>query len=406
MPGTASDARQLRNAFERFNRQSSQLEHSYRELQEKVASLTTRLRDARSARLAELVKKERLSQRLSLLLDTLPGAIVVIDGDGVIREQNTEASVLLNEPLSGYSWASIIRREMRDGGSEDGNIQLRDGRWLSIARRPFAEEPGEILLLADISDSRQMSEFRQRKERLRAIGEMTAEFAHQVRTPLASATLYLSQLDTSTEAQRRVVGKIGERLGDLGRMVNDMLGFAAGGKRADQFVDVGALLRRVRSTLDVQLGDSTELILKIGGTCIDRDGGDLAPIEFPGNENALKGALINLVMNARQACPARARITVDAWRDRAWVHFAVTDNGPGIPEDVLPRLFEPFFTTRPQGTGLGLAVVLDVARAHGGDVRAETLADGARFIIRLPCAASPRNAAGPGCAGRDGAVDA
>ncbi len=401
MPGTASDARQLQNAFERFNQQSSQLEHSYRELQDKVASLTSRLNDARSARLAELVKKERLSQRLSLLLDTLPGAIVVIDGDGVIREQNTEAAVLLNEPLSGYAWASIIRREMRHGGSEDGNIQLRDGRWLSIARRPFAQEPGEILLLADISDSRQMSEFRQRKERLRAIGEMTAEFAHQVRTPLASAMLYVSQLDTSTDAQRRVVGKIGERLDDLGRMVNDMLGFAAGGKRADQYVDVRALFRRVRSTLDAQLDDSTELSLSIDGTSIDRDARDTQPLVFPGNENALNGALINLITNARQACHGTARIELDAWRNHEWVHFAVTDNGPGIPEDVLPRLFEPFFTTRPQGTGLGLAVVLDVARAHGGDVRVESLEQGARFTMRLPCDAVRRSGAGRDGIGQD-----
>lgn len=384
MPASALNAEQLQSAFELFNEQSGLLERSYRELQQKVETLTRQLREARTARLAELVKKERLSQRLSLLLETLPGAIVVIDGDGVICEQNSEAVLLLNEPLSGCSWASIVRREVRAGGSEDGNIQLRDGRWLSLARRPLKDEPGEVLLLADITESRQMTELRQRQERLTMIGEMTAEFAHQVRTPLASAMLYASQIDTTTEAQRRVSDKVCERLNDLGRMVNDMLGFAAGGRKIAEHVSVRGLLQSIRATFDMQLDESTSLKLLIDGSCIDRDDAAQHDFVISANENALKGALINLVTNAEQAALRDARIELGAWRDRNCVYFTVTDDGPGIDDDVLPSLFEPFFTTRPQGTGLGLAVVQDVARSHGGDVNAETLATGARFTIRLP----------------------
>ena len=384
MPEAALNAEQLHSAFELFNQQSDRLEQAYRQLQQKVEMLTLQLKEARSARLAELVKKERLSQRLSLLLETLPGAIVVIDGDGVIREQNSEALALFNEPLNGCSWADIVRREVRAGGSEDGNIQLRDGRWLSLARRPLKHEPGEILLLADITDSRQMTELRQRQERLTAIGEMTAEFAHQVRTPLASAILYASQIDSTTESQRRVAAKVTERLHELGRMVNDMLGFAAGGKRADELVDVGRLFTDIRATLDGQLGTASKLELLIDGTSIDRDNSDDRPLRFAANANALKGALINLIMNADQAAAGKARIELGAWRDRHSIFFTVTDNGPGIAEDVLPQLFEPFFTTRPQGTGLGLAVVQDVAKSHGGDVSARALGAGARFTMRLP----------------------
>jgi len=386
MPASAMNAEQLHSAFELFNRQSDRLEQSYRELQQKVETLTLQLKEARSARLAELVKKERLSQRLSLLLETLPGAIIVIDGDGVIREQNSEALALLNEPLSGCSWADIVRREVRAGGSEDGNIQLRDGRWLSLARRPLKHEPGEILLLADITDSRQMTELRQRQERLTAIGEMTAEFAHQVRTPLASAILYASQIDTTTGTQRRVAAKVTERLHELGRMVNDMLGFAAGGKRAEEIVDVRQLFADVQATLAGQLGTATQLELLIDGTSIDRVNADDRPLQFAANGNALKGALINLITNAYQAAKGHARIQLGAWQDQDSIYFTVTDNGPGIAEGVLPHLFEPFFTTRPQGTGLGLAVVQDVAKSHGGDVRADALTEGARFTIHLPIA--------------------
>ncbi len=384
MAASAMDAQQLHSAFELFNRQSDLLEQSYRELTDKVERLTDELNEARSARLIELVEKERLSQRLALLLETLPGAIVVIDGNGVIQQQNSEAVRLLNEPLNGCSWANIVRREVRKGGSKDGNIQLRDGRWLSLSRRPLKDEPGEILLLADVTDSRRMTELRQRQERLTAIGEMTAEFAHQVRTPLASAMLYAAQIDRTSEAQARVADKVVERLNDLGRMVNDMLGFARGGHRAEEDVDVRDLFLDIRATLNPQLGERTTLELLIDGTSVDR--GDANAFVIAANSDALKGALINLIMNSSQAADGHAHIQLGAWRDDDWIFFTVTDDGPGIEADVMPHLFEPFFTTRPQGTGLGLAVVQDVARSHGGDVRAESLRRGARFTLRLPAA--------------------
>ena len=151
------DVAQLQNAFEIFNQQSGLLEESYRDLQDTVESLTCELRTEQSARLTELVKKERLGRRLSELMETLPGAILVIDGSGIVLQQNSQASALLNQPLIGCSWADIVRREVREGGSEDGNIQLRDGRWLSLSRRPLTTEPGEVLLRAKamVSGARQ-----------------------------------------------------------------------------------------------------------------------------------------------------------------------------------------------------------------------------------------------------------
>ena len=377
-------AEQLSSAFELFNQHSNTLERSYRELQARVESMTVELRRARSARLEELIEKERVSHRLSLLLETLPGAIVVLDGHGVVCEQNSEAVSLLNEPLSGCSWSSIVNREVRAGGSQDGNIQLRDGRWLSLSRRPLKSEPGEILLLADITESRQIAELRERQQRLTTIGKMTAEFAHQVRTPLASAMLYVSQLAPVTASEDRIVGKISERLGDLGRMVDDMLGFAGGGKRADDIIDVSDLLESTRATLDAQLGPGSALEILIDGSLLEENNGRSQGFLFAGNADALRGALVNLVANADQAANGGASIQLGAWRDDRSVYFTVTDDGPGIADDVLPNLFTPFFTTRPQGTGLGLAVVQAVAQAHGGDVRVGNLKTGCRFTIRLP----------------------
>ena len=214
----------------------------------------------------------------------------------------------------------------------------------------------------------------ERDERLACIGEMTARFAHQVRTPLASAMLYTAQIDRNSPQQRRVAEKISARLNDIGRMVNDMLGFAAGTRRSRELVRVHDLLTSVQLAIETQLTSKTDLRVAM----------DDVTLQIAANRDALKGALLNLVINAMQACGEPAKIVLSAIREEDAVAIAVTDNGPGIAASVLPHLFEPFFTTRPQGTGLGLAVVLAVARAHDGDVSVDTSANGTRFTLRLP----------------------
>ena len=102
------------------------------------------------------------------------------------------------------------------------------------------------------------------------------------------------------------------------------------------------------------------------------------------NKDAIQGALLNLVTNADQATKGHANILLHGHRIGDAVHLSVTDNGPGIPEEVKPLLFEPFFTTRPQGTGLGLSVVKAVVSAHCGDVSVNTSELGSSFTIQLP----------------------
>ncbi len=373
---TSFDRQQLRVAFESFNQHSDQLEQSYRDLQFQVEALTRQLNSEQSARLKELQKTERLSKRLAQLLETLPGGIVVIDGEGQIQQHNSEAARLLGRPLLGCSWASIVKREAHGGGTEDGNIQLRDGQWLSLSRRALRNEAGEVILLADVTDSRQISELRQRQERLSAIGEMTAEFAHQVRTPLASAMLYAAKLDTATPAQQRAVQKISERLNDLGRMVDDMLQFAAGTRSTSELVNVSKLVASAVSAVDGQLRDSSSVSFLVQDPTL----------AVSGNVDALRGAIVNLVTNADQAALGSMRIVIGARRVNDQLVISVSDNGPGIAEEFLPRLFEPFFTTRPQGTGLGLAVVQQVASAHDGKAKVASSKLGTTFTIELPLA--------------------
>jgi len=371
---SSHNAEQLRDSFEIFSHQSGLLEDSYRDLQETVEALTLRLRLEQSARLQELVKKEKIGQRMAELLEALPGGILVLDEQGIVRQQNSKGSELLGQPLIGCSWASIVSREISDEGSEDGNIQLRDGRWLSLSRMPLSLESGEVLLLSDITGSRRISELRQRNERLTAIGEMTAEFAHQVRTPLASAMLYAGQLDTRSASQSRIAGKILAGLNDLKRMVNDMLGFAAGARADQEQVNVGQLLDEVVESVHGQLSSETTIRVSV----LDSE------LSVAANKDAIKGALLNLVTNADQADDNGVNILLHGHRFDDNVHLCVSDDGPGVPDEIQARLFDAFFTTRPQGTGLGLSVVKAVVAAHHGEVTVDSSPLGTSFAIQLP----------------------
>lgn len=221
-------------------------------------------------------------------------------------------------------------------------------------------------------------EMHRRRQRLAAIGESTAEFAHQVRTPLASMLLHASRLEPQDERQAEVAGKIVAGIQELRRMIDDMLGFAAGVGCARQHVNVTELLHEVRDILLPQLGEGTQVAVSVT---------DPSLAVFA-NRDGVKGALMNLVCNADQASTGSIDILLHAHRFADTVHLCVTDDGPGIPDGIRARLFEPFFTTRSHGTGLGLAIVKAVAEAHGGSVDIRATGRGTSFSLQLSCEAA------------------
>ena len=384
MVATAFDAEALQSAFAQFNRQSDLLEASYRELKAKVSSLTRELKEEQSARHRELLDKERLGDRLAGMLEVLPAAIILIDGAGIIRELNSKAMELLNRPLLGCPWSDVVRREFCAGKSADGELMLRDGRWLSLARRPLENEPGEILLLSDVTESRRMSDLMHRHQRLSNIGEMTASLAHQIRTPLTCAMLMVGQLEKKRGEERQTaVHKITARLQELASMVDDMLRFAGGVRRVGEKIVVTDLFEEILEDIGPRLRGAVRLTSEIP----DQE------LTIVGNRGALKGALLNLVENAAQACKDDGRIELSAWRSLDHACLAVTDNGHGIGKETQARLFEPFFTTRPQGTGLGLAVVRSVAEAHDGQVLCQSDPGQTVFAICIPATPAKESAA-------------
>ncbi|MEM1404377.1 MAG: ATP-binding protein [Pseudomonadota bacterium] len=357
-----------------------ELDTSYRDLQSQVSRLRSELAVTHSARLEELSEKERLFARLSSLLAVLPGGVIILDGDQRVRDANPAAIELLGEPLIGELWVDVVTRNPELDG------QGSRVRRLSVSSRPLEQYGEQVVLITDTTEVHELQEQLNRRHRLAAMGEMAASLAHQIRTPLASTTLYLSQLasaEMAHEQRERVVDKLGDRLSHMEGLIESMLSFVRGRSPESHLIS----LRDVLAQLDAAVRPSLEPATHLTITPVDDT------LKLVGAVDDLVGALSNLVRNAAEV--SGGDVHIDIWAgalSRDWLQIRVQDTGPGIPEDILPRLFDPFFTTRAQGTGLGLAVVAMTAANHGGEVRAQNRpGGGAVFYIDLPIAGNSRS---------------
>ena len=367
----------LEQAFALFNQMSTQLSTSYSMLEARVTELKGQLALVSAQRMQELAEKERLAHRLQSLLDLLPGGVIVIDGQGVVREANPVARNLLGQPLVGMLWRQVIARNFAPREDDGHEISLKDGRRLSIATRSLHAEPGQLVLLTDLTETRRLQDQLSRHERLSALGRMVASLAHQIRTPLSAALLYASHLTEQVlpvEQQQRFAGRLKERLHELEHQVRDMLIFARGELPLPDRLAPKALFDALRSAAETHVLD-----MQVRWQCDSRAG------EFLCNRDTLVGTVLNLIDNAIQAGGREARLKIHLYQRGETLRLCISDNGPGIDSVTLARLGEPFFTTKTTGTGLGLAVVKAVARAHQGDVQLRSRPGrGTCAIITLP----------------------
>ncbi|OHC29623.1 MAG: PAS domain-containing sensor histidine kinase [Pseudomonadales bacterium RIFCSPHIGHO2_02_FULL_60_43] len=367
----------LEQAFALFNQMSTQLSTSYSMLEARVTELKGQLALVSAQRMQELAEKERLAHRLQSLLDLLPGGVIVIDGQGVVREANPVARNLLGQPLVGMLWRQVIARNFAPREDDGHEISLKDGRRLSIATRSLHAEPGQLVLLTDLTETRRLQDQLSRHERLSALGRMVASLAHQIRTPLSAALLYASHLTEQVlpvEQQQRFAGRLKERLHELEHQVRDMLIFARGELPLPDRLAPKALFEALRSAAEPHVLD-----MQVRWQCDSRAG------ELLCNRDTLVGTVLNLIENAIQAGGREARLKIHLYQRGETLRLCISDNGPGIDSATLARLGEPFFTTKTTGTGLGLAVVKAVARAHQGDVQLRSRQGrGTCAILTLP----------------------
>lgn len=359
----------LEQSFQIFNLVSSRLEATYQLLDNHVAELHH-----------SLAESHPKPQRLQTILKALPAGVVVLDGKGRVLECNPAATSLLGEPLLGEVWTDVISRAFAPRSDDGHDISLASGRRVSIDTCPLGDEPGQVLLFTDVTETRELQDRLSQHQRLSALGEMAAGLAHQVRTPLASGLLYASQLKRSNlddTTRSELSQKVVTQLRQLDALINDMLLFSRSGYGGEEIIAADELLNALAKATKPHCAERG-IELQIRNTAAGRF--------IKGNSHTLLSALQNLSNNALQAMNNVGTLTLSVRAGACdMLEIAVADTGPGIPRELQDKLFKPFFTTRSSGTGLGLSVVKAVTQANGGSVHVESSpGKGSEFVLQLP----------------------
>ena len=345
---------------------------------------------SRNANDIDALKKQ--AGRLEHLLQVMPAGVIVLDGNGFVRQANHQAKDLLGEPLEGQLWRTIIARSFKPRADDGHEVSLIDGRRVKLSITPLEQEPGQLIVLTDLTETRRLQARVSHMQRLSSLGKMVASLAHQIRTPLSAAMLYAANLKRKglgDEAIHQFSGKLTDRLKELESQVNDMLLFAKSGE--DQVVAPVSLTDMLNA-----IQPSAQTMAQQAEQTLVFEGFDASAL-VTANITALQGALLNLIHNASQVSGKHGEVTVNVTLSEQTVCLTVRDEGPGVPTDLRQRIFEPFFTTKSHGTGLGLAVVKSVVSAHHGQLSvSDNDTGGACFTVTLPANTNPLHNADAG----------
>jgi two-component system sensor histidine kinase HydH len=332
------------------------------------------------------------------MVANLPEGIIVSGPDRAITFINPIATSLLGlagRQVVGQSAAAVLPADLLallDATPRQQRVKSRElslprpgGREkiLTVTVTGIMTEEGEavgtMLILHDLTEIKRLQATLQKQEKLAAIGNLAAGVAHEVRNPLSSikgyATYFASLFEEGSERKKAAEVMTAE-VERLNRVISELLEIARPSDIKPRATDIPFLLS---SSLRLVQQEAEAAGVRIMTEIAE----GIAP--FVLDPDRITQALLNLYINAIQAMPDGGQLTISARETVAGLELAVSDRGRGIPGDEADKIFDPYFTTKKTGTGLGLAVVQKVVEAHGGTIRVNSKPDrGTCFTITLP----------------------
>ncbi|RME30824.1 MAG: GHKL domain-containing protein, partial [Candidatus Zixiibacteriota bacterium] len=352
-------------------------------------------------RLHEALKQraESLEQFNQYLLTSMDAGVVTFDPEGKLKTINPAAQRLLKvADVSEGSPVSELFRSFPELNTLAGDL-LREGgepRYREVRCRSGEEDTvfgvlatrivndngqqvGCALLLNDLTELYRLRANLEQKTRLAALGEMAAGLAHQIRNSLGAITGFARLIGrrADNEQLRRTSDNLVGEAEQAGELIERFLSLARPLDIQAGSVEIVALLRELVSSFAVQTGTDS-ITFSVTGE---------PELYVQGDALLLKQVFGNLLDNAIKACANRqAAIVVDIQSTSAGkARVTVTDDGPGIPKEDIDKLFTPFFSTRPSGTGLGLSLVAKIVDAHHGAITVDsTVGEGTTVVVHLP----------------------
>jgi PAS domain S-box-containing protein len=346
--------------------------------------------------------------RLETVLESLGEGILVCDARHSLVLVNKCAerflpitvSALGNDPVWSRIWderiADFLEATLKSGDrveEREFNVEAGIQRLLSISVLPLVREhrvTGSLVYIEDITEKRGREARLRRAENLASLTTRAAGVAHEIKNPLGSISIHIQLMQKALGANRGPAGQAGAGLDQLDKYI------AVVNEEIDRLnhivVDFLFAVRPMK--LDLREGNINTLI----GELMDFMGFELSGASIVCNleldeglpllkfdERYLKQALLNLVKNAAAAMPGGGRLTVKTGRKDNEALISVIDTGVGIPDENLSKIFEPYFTTKAAGSGLGLTLVFKIIREHQGEIAVKSReGEGTSFTISLP----------------------
>lgn len=396
----------LSKAFEMFSLETARLETAYTELKRQFQELNLELEETNSQLKSKVAELDLITYYLNSILANISQGILFIDLEGNVTTYNRTAEKILglkgtkvlfsnfwdcfDDAIFGFSMRQVLTTLKSPGttfctySSPNGeNLELEID--ISFVLKDEDDSPistqGLIILIRDITEIRRLEVIALRNDRMKELGEMAAQVAHEIRNPLGGIKGFASLLQRDLKNQpelQQMAGYIVEGTDNLNRLVTQVLNYT---RPVHLHLEQGNLIHLLEDIKQHILADES----------IKKESFEIK-IESPhkivncqADFQLLRGVFLNLIVNALQAMPDGGQILISADQQNSETIIRVEDNGSGIPEENLEKIFSPFFTTKTDGNGFGLAEVYKVVQAHGGIVEVEsTVGSGSIFTIRLP----------------------
>ena len=378
----------LLNAFEAFQLQSQQLEESHKKLKEQLKNSQIDVAEKNRELAHKVTEIQEIKERLSGILESIADAVLMTDRHGMIQTANHAARKLFDPETEKNFDENILMTipeiaEKIESGKKiqdkDISCKLHDeDKIFMLSILPIKNnEDNFVVILKDITEYHQLKTRVEREDRMTALGQVAASVAHEIRNPLAAVEGFARLLERDLpEKQSRMANKIVQATRQLNYVVTNLLTYTR-----------GQTINCFPHDMSQVIEEAAELVIPMAE---DRD------IEFNMKlQNSvsakidgvqIKQVLLNLFINAVQACPVKAdgEINVKLSKKRNWIVISVEDNGCGIPASKVPHLFEPFFTMKDGGIGLGLAMCRRIADMHEGKLSVKsTEGKGTTFTLEL-----------------------
>ena len=340
--------------------------------------------------------------QLQAIFDGITDGLIIVDADfRIVAVNKTEAAFLGKEPreIVGRPCYEVYCR----GGSACelcpahetfatgqpalvSRLELTTGyhrKGVDVYTFPVKDERGEtvqaIQYIKDVTDRLKLQRQLREVEQLSGIGQMAANVAHEIRNPLIAVGGFARQLHESMgpdDPNREYTGIILEEVTRLEQILREQLTLEKHLQPAFRPVDVNQIIRDVRKLLSHGILSSQ---VRLSGELADG-----LPVTM-GDANQLKQAFLNIINNAIQSIEDGGEVRVTTQQRGEWIVVRIADSGPGISEEVMGKLFVPFFTTRKTGSGLGLAVTRRIIENHGGEIEVDSeVGKGTIFEVRVP----------------------